>query len=364
MSFSRGRARWAAGSAAVGVLLASLGGCEAVEPEPLPPNVQSECALAQGDGPAIAVAYGPGGRGDRGINDSAFKGMVKALKRYDGTCIEDEAVDGESDTVREERVRRMADASDIVIAVGSAYDEAVNEVAPDFSKVRFAIIDGQDIDDEANTNVAYLRFAEDEGSFLVGAAAALKSKTDTVGFLGGIHDERTSRYEAGFRAGAMAVTPDVKLVVTYLKESADQEKTPDDLSPTDAATDLFDQDADVVYQVDAGTGSGVFNAAVDAEAWAIGSDYDQYQTANEDQRARVLTSMVKRTDTVTYDFVRRVETDQAPTGTLTYGVKARGVDYATSGGYVQNLVDRLDGLADRIADGDVTIPEPAQTPVG
>jgi basic membrane protein A len=290
--------------------------------------------------------------------------MVKALKRYDGACIEDEAVDGESDTVREERVRRMADVSDIVIAVGSAYDEAVNEAAPEYPKVHFAVIDGQDTDDEANPNVAYLRFAEDEGSFLVGAAAALKSKTDTVGFLGGVRDERTSRYEAGYRAGAVAITPDVKVLVTYLKESVDQEKTPDDVSPTDAAADLFDQGADVVYQVDAGTGSGVFNAAVDAEAWAIGSDYDQYQTANEDQRTQVLTSMVKRADTVTYDFVRRVEKAQAPTGTLTYGIKAHGVDYATSGGYVQNLEGRLDGLADRIADGEITIAEPAQTPVG
>ena len=361
MSFFRGRA---GGSAAVVVLVSCLVGCEAVEPEPLPPNVQSECALAQGDGPQIAVAYGVGGRGDRGTNDTTFRGLAKAIKRFDGTCIEDEAVEGESETVREERMRRMADASDIVIAVGSTYDDAVNEVAPDFPTVRFAVIDGRDADDEPNANVAYLRFAEDEGSYVVGAAAALKSKTDTVGFLGGVRDDRTQRYEAGFRAGAVSVTPDVKVLVTYLKESADQEKTPDDLSPTDAAAELFDQDADVVYQVAAGTGSGVFNAAVDAGAWAIGSDYDQYQTANDDQRTRVLTSMVKRTDTATYDFVRRVETGEAPSGTLSYGVKARGVDYATSGGYVQNLEDRLDDLVERIADGEVTMPESAQPPVG
>lgn len=372
MRFSRGSARWAGGLAVVAVVVAVvvaavvawlLVGRQTVEPEPLPPNVQSECALAQGDGPKIAVAYGVGGRGDRGVNDSAFEGVAKAIAKHDATCIEDEAVEGESDTVREERLRRMADGSSVVVAVGVEYSDAVNDVAPDFPKVDFGIIDGQDTDDETNGNVAYLRFAEDEGSFLVGAAAALKSKTDTVGFLGGVHDERTRRYEAGYRAGAQAVAPDVKVLVTYLKETADQEKTPDEPSPTEAAGDLFDQDADVVYQVAAGTGSGVFNAAVDAEAWAIGSEYDQYQTATEDQRTRILTSMVKRTDTVTYDFIRRVDRGATPSGTLTYGVKARGVDYATSGGYVANLEGRLASLADRVAAGEITIPASAPTSV-
>lgn len=367
MKFARGRARFVVAGALLLALVAALVtwllfGRRTVEPEPLPPNVQSECALAQGDGPRVAVAYGVGGRGDRGINDSAFEGMTKVIETYDARCIEDEAVDGESDTVREERVRRMAGSSDIVIAVGPEYSEPVNKVAPDFPKVHFGIIDGDDTDDEPNPNVAYLRFAEDEGSYVVGAAAALKSKTGTVGFIGGVHDERTRRYEEGFRRGAQVVTPDVNVLVTYLKETADQEKTPDDLSPTEAAAELFDRDADIVYQVAAGTGSGVFNAAVDAEGWAIGSEYDQYQTANEDQRTRILTSMVKRADTVCFDFVRRVERREAPSGVITYGLKADGVDYATSGGYVKNLTDRLDSLAAPVASGEVTIPAPAPLP--
>jgi basic membrane protein A len=332
-----------------------MSACGRSEPEPLPPNVQSACALAEGHGPQIAVAYGVGGRGDRALNDSAFKGVAKALKKYDATCIEDEAVEGESEAVREDRLRRMADDSSIVITVGGSYSEAVNEVAPDFRKVHFAVIDGADADETPNANVAYLQFAEEQGSFLMGAAAALKSRSHTVGFVGGVNDDRTKRYEAGYRRGAVAARPDAKVIVSFLQESADTE-TPKPPSPTEAATDLFDRGADVVYQVSAGTGSGVFNAADDAKAWAIGSEYDQYQTANEDQRKHILTSMVKRTDTVTYDFISRVEAGHAPVGAHIYGVKERGVGFATSGGYVKDIASDLDEYAKRIADGDLDIP--------
>jgi basic membrane protein A len=351
-------ARWA-GVAGLALLMSA---CGTTEPEPLPPNVQSECALAEGNGPKIAVAYGVGGRGDRALNDSAFKGIARAIKRYDATCIEDEAVEGESETVREDRLRRMAEGSDLVIAIGASYNQAVNEVAPEFTEVRFAIIDGQDTDEVANSNVAYLRFAEDQGSFLMGAAAALKSQTKTVGFVGGVNDDLTNRYEAGYRVGAASVAPDVKILVTYLKESADATK-PKPPTPTEAATDLFDQGADVVYQVSAGTGSGVFNAADEADGWAVGSEYDQYQTANEDQREHILTSMVKRTDTVTFDFIRRVQAGSAPVGDRVYGVEEKGVSYATSGGHVTDIAAELDDYATRLAEGEIQIPEDPNNPV-
>lgn len=364
MTFLSGAARWAGGTAAIASLSALLAACGTTEPEPLPPNVQSECALADGDGPKIALAYSVGGRGDRGINDSAFDGVARAIKKHDATCIEDEAVEGESETVREERLRRMADTSRMVIAIGAGYSEAVNEVAPAFPKVNFAVIDGSDPDETPNANVAYLRFAEDEGSFLVGAAAALKSRTGTVGFVGGVHDERTQRYEAGYRAGAQAAEPGIEVLATYLKETADQKKTPDEPSPTEAAAELFDGDADVVYQVSAGTGSGVFNAAADADAWAIGSEYDQYQTANDDQRDHLLTSMVKRTDTVTSHFIGRVQAGGPLVGAHTYGVKQRGVSYATSGGHIKDIATALDGYAERIASGDLEIADREPQPVG
>lgn len=340
-------------AAALAVLV--LAGCSPQAPEPLPPNVQSQCALAEGHGPKIGIAYGVGGRGDRGMNDSAFKGIAKALDAYSATCIEDEAVEGETEAAREDRLARLADQTSTVVAVGSGYSEAAAEVAAAHPKVHFGVIDGHATGHVTPSNVAYLGFAEEQGSFLMGAAAALKSGKDSVGFVGGVHDARTRRYEAGFRAGALAVRPTIKVLATYLKEKATDD-LPDEPSPTQAAADLYDRGVRVIYQVSAGTGAGVFNAAKDADRWAIGSDYDQYQTASEDQRPHLLTSMIKRANTVAFDFIRDVEAGRVQSGDRTYGIKEHGVGFATSGGQIKDISADLDDFAQQIAAGDLKIP--------
>ncbi|MGH8967385.1 MAG: BMP family lipoprotein, partial [Actinomycetes bacterium] len=165
----------------------------------------------------IGMAYDVGGRGDQSFNDAAAKGMDQAADEFGFESQESEAADGEADTAREERLRTFADAGfDPIIAVGFAYSAAVATVAPEYPEVHFAIIDDEAA---AGENIANLVFAEEQGSFLVGAAAALKSKTNHVGFIGGVEVPLIKKFEAGYVAGAKEVKPDIEVDITYLTQA-------------------------------------------------------------------------------------------------------------------------------------------------
>ena len=170
------------------------------------------CKTAKGNGPKVGLAYDVGGRGDQSFNDSAYAGLKKAVGDLKATCVEGEATDGEPESARETRLKDMADAGmNPIIGVGFAYSDAVNAVAPSYPDISFGVIDGFDPDNTPNKNVAYLGFAENEGSYLVGVAAALKSKAGHIGFVGGVHNDLIKKFEAGYVAGAKATKPDIKV---------------------------------------------------------------------------------------------------------------------------------------------------------
>jgi basic membrane protein A len=316
------------------------------------------CKTAKGDGPKIGLAYDVGGRGDQSFNDAAYAGLEKAVGEFKATCVEGEATDGEAESAREDRLRQMADGgATAVIGVGFAYSESINKVAPDYPDVNFAVVDGFDPDEEPNDNVAYLGFAEEQGSFLVGVAAAQKSKSGKVGFVGGVHNDLIKKFEAGYAAGAKAAKPDVEVLVNYIQES-DLKGFGDPAGGKSAATGQFDKGADVVYHAAGGSGSGVFDAAVDAGdgKWAIGVDSDQWKTATEAQKPHILTSMLKRVDTATFDFVQSVDEGKALTSYTVYDLKADGVGYAKSGGFVDDIAADIDQYKEQIISGDVKVP--------
>ena len=319
---------------------------------------QDVCKGADGSGPKVGLAYDVGGRGDQSFNDSAYAGLSKAVKDLDATCVEGEASTGEAESARESRLKDMADQGlDPIIGVGFAYSDAVNAVAPNYPKIHFAVIDGFDPDKKPNANVAYLGFAENEGSFLVGAAAALKSKAGHIGFVGGVHNDLIKKFEAGYVAGAKAAKPSIKVDVKYIEES-DLSGFSDPAGGKEAATAEFDNGADVVYHAAGASGSGVFEAASDAGSgkWAIGVDSDQYLTAPKSQKPHILTSMLKRVDVATYDMVKSVADGKPLTSYQTYDLKKNGVGYSTSGGFVDDIKSKLDGYAAKIKSGQIKVP--------
>ena len=134
-----------------------------------------------------------------------------------------------------------------IIGVGFAYSVAANAVAPDFPEVSFAVVDGFDPDKEPNDNVAYLGFAEQEGSFLVGVAAALKTQTDHVGFVGGVNNDLIKKFEAGYAAGVAEINPDIQVDVTYIEET-DLKGFNDPAGAKTAAAAMYDDGADIVEE--------------------------------------------------------------------------------------------------------------------
>ena len=315
------------------------------------------CKDASGNGPKVGLAYDVGGRGDQSFNDSAYAGLAKAVKDLDATCTEGEATDGEAESARESRLKAMADAGmNPIIGVGFAYSESVDAVAPNYPDINFAVIDGFDpTADKPNDNVAYLGFAENEGSYLVGVAAALKSEAKHIGFVGGVHNDLIKKFEAGYVAGAKSVDPSIKIDVKYIEES-DLSGFGDPAGGKEAATAEYDNGADVVYHAAGASGSGVFEAATEADKWAIGVDSDQYLTAPANQKKHILTSMLKRVDVATYNMIKSVADDSPLTSYQTYDLKADGVGYSTSGGFLDDVKSQIDEAADKIKSGEVKVP--------
>jgi basic membrane protein A len=349
----------AAASAVLALALTGCGGNNGNEEEGTTGASEDICADASGDGPKIGLAYDVGGRGDQSFNDSAYEGLRKTVDELDATCREVEAGNGENDADREERLRLLADAGfNPVIAVGFIYSPAVATVAEEYPEVNFAVVDGYATSIKEHKNVADLTFAENEGSFLVGVAAALKTEADNVGFVGGVNNPLIQKFEAGFKAGVEAVDPKIKIQTQYLSQGDAQEGFENPAGGQTAATGMYDNGADIVYHAAGKSGLGVFDAveAAGEGNWAIGVDSDQYLTVDEAQKKHILTSMLKRIDTAVFEYTEALDGGSAPSGFVTYDLESRGVDYSTSGGYVDDITDQIDEYREKIVSGEIEVP--------
>ena len=302
----------------------------------------------------VGLAYDIGGRGDQSFNDAAAAGLDKAAEEFGIETQEAEASNGEPDSAKEERLRALAAAGfDPVIAVGFAYSAPLAKVAAELPDTQFAIVDDAAA---VGDNIANLLFAEEEGSFLVGAAAALKSETGKIGFIGGVEVPLIKKFEAGYIAGAQEVNPDIEVESKYLTQPPDFSGFGDPAKGKTAAAGMFDNGADIVYHAAGGSGGGVFEAADAAGGFAIGVDSDQYNTAPEDVRDVILTSMLKKVDVAVYDFIKSVTDDSFAPGPITYDLEKDGVGYSTSGGQVDDIVDKLEGYKEQIISGEIEVP--------
>jgi len=307
----------------------------------------------------VGLAYDIGGRGDKSFNDAAAGGLDKAKADLGVEIKELSATQGETDADKESRLTLLAQAGyNPVIAVGFLYGTALKNVAAKFPKTQFGIIDSTV---EGAANVTGLTFAENEGSYLVGAAAALKTKTNNVGFVGGCLIPLIQKFEAGYTAGAKAVKPDIKVQVKYLSNPPDCKGFNDPASGTETANGMYDAGADVIFAAAGGSGTGVFQSAKAKGKLAIGVDSDQYESASADLKPVIMTSMLKRVDVAVYDYIKSFKDGTPLTGVQTFDLKKDGVGYSTSGGQVDDIKTKLDEYKQQIVDGKITVPtEPAK----
>ncbi len=311
-----------------------------------------------GEGIKVGMAYDIGGRGDQSFNDSAAAGLDKAINDYGIEAQELEPTAGGEN--REENLRLLAESGfELVFAIGFAFGDGVAATAPDFPDATFGIIDSV-VD---APNVASLVFAEHEGSALVGAAAALKSTTGTIGFIGGVNISLINKFEAGYKFGAEQINPDIEILVQYLTEPPDFSGFGDPAKGKEAGVAMYEQGADVVYHAAGGSGGGLFEAAKevsetgDQKVWAIGVDSDQYNTAGDEVKDYILTSMLKRVDVAVYKTITNFVESGQQSGVNVFDLGADGVGYSTSGGFIDDIVDQIEELRVQIIAGDVVVPE-------
>jgi len=299
------------------------------------------------------MAFDVGGRGDGTFNDLAVKGLEKD-KADMGADIK-ELSPKEDGSDRADLLRQLADDGyNPIVGVGFSYGQPIDTVAKEYPDVNFIRIDG---DPSSVPNVAVQDFAEHEGSFLVGAAAALKSKSKHIGFIGGNESALITKFWAGYEQGAKAVNPSIKIDVKYLTQPPDFSGFNSVDKGKAAADGMYQGGADVVYHAAGGSGGGVFTAAKAAGKWAIGVDSDQAKTAPADVRDVILTSMIKKVDVGVFDFITSVKDNTFKAGNKIFDLKAGGVDYSTTGGHIDDIKSKLDEYKQKIISGEITVPK-------
>jgi basic membrane protein A and related proteins len=309
----------------------------------------------------VGVAFDIGGLGDQSFNDAAERGVQQAID--EGIISEENVERLEPDaegTNRDQNVVNLADQGyDVILAIGFAFSPGIDAIAADYPDQFFAVVDG--FAAEA-PNVTNLAFKEQEGSFLVGAAAGLKTESNTVGFLGGqAGTGLIERFEAGYTAGVQEVNPDAEVLVEYIGDST---KAFNDPTKGEAlSAKMYDGGADIVYHAAGASGAGLFSAAVDANKLAIGVDSDQSLTASPAQQKLILTSMLKRVDTAVYDVIVAVSEDNFTPGFQVFGLAEDGVDYAVNEFndndqlLSSDIQSQLDEFKQQIIDGEITVPD-------
>ncbi|MCW2901103.1 MAG: Nucleoside transporter, periplasmic nucleoside-binding protein [Streptosporangiaceae bacterium] len=306
----------------------------------------------------VGLAFDIGGRGAQSFNDAAAAGRDKDKSELSFMTEEISAKPDEPDADKEARLRLLASKGyNPVVGVGFAYTSSIIKVAKDFPDTKFLSVDADQCKVEG-ANVEGACFAEEQGSFLVGAAAALKSKTGTVGFIGGVNVPLIQKFFAGYAAGAKAAKPGIKVLpAKYLTQPPNFDGFKNPALGNEAAKGQLDSGADVIYHAAGGAGIGVIKTTAAAKKWAIGVDSDQYNLpALSDSKEYLLTSMVKRVDIAVFDFVKSVSDNSFKGGTKKFDLSNDGVGYSLSGGKVDDIKVKLDGFKKDIVDGKTTVP--------
>ncbi|MDG1367369.1 MAG: BMP family ABC transporter substrate-binding protein [Acidimicrobiales bacterium] len=318
----------------------------------------------------VGLVYDIGGRGDLSFNDSAAEGLDRAQSEL-GIAFA-EASPNDDGSNRAELLQLAADANPIVIGVGFLFEGDAAAVAAENPDTNFAVIDSsmldfsQDPPGPYGPNVAGLVFAEEQGSYLVGVAAALKTESGKLGFIGGVCCfGLIEKFEAGFRAGVASVDPLIEVVSVYITDAPDFDGFNQPDRAQVIATTMYEDGADIIYHAAGGAGNGMFQAAKDysedngTKVWGIGVDSDQYNTigaVDASLQEYVLTSMLKRVDTAVFEILKSQAEGSFVAGPTVYDLSVDGVGYSSTGGYVDDIADDLESAKAAIIAGDVVVP--------
>lgn len=310
----------------------------------------------------VGIVFDIGGKNDRSFNAAAWEGVKRAQKELH-VCLYD--VEPGNPTSIEPAMRAFAERNfDLVIGIGFAQGPIMQKVAMDYPDVKFAIVDGVIFEKDGKTpkqNVASLVFREHEGSFLVGMIAASKSKSGTIGFLGGMDIPLIHKFETGYEEGAKYVNPNIKIIENYVGVTDGAWNNPG--KGKELALNQIEKGADVIFTAAGNSGLGAFDAVEqygknqngEANKYVIGVDSNQ----NGVKPGYVLTSMVKRVDVAVYDVVKEVLEGKFQGGFHIFGLDKDGVTYAmdeyNKALIPDDVIKKVEIAREKIADGEIKV---------
>ncbi|WP_180827292.1 BMP family lipoprotein [Bacillus sp. UMB0728] len=289
----------------------------------------------------IGILLSTTGLGDDSFNDSAFRGLERARDELGVLFDYKEAPDGD---LEEKLTELVEEKNDLVIGLGFTAQEPLEKIAKKYPKQQFLLIDAV----SELPNIASITFKEHEGSFLVGMAAAMASRSNTLGFIGGEDAEVIHHFEQGFIQGARHVKPDIKIVTEYAGSFSDAE-----LGGKIAEAQIS-KGADFIYPAAGFTGYGALQKAQEKRVLAAGVDSDQFFVAEK----AIVTSMLKNIDVAVYDIAKLLkEKGKIEQHAFVLGLAENGVGLAELRAFPfsEEQKKALTAAKDEIISGDITV---------
>lgn len=298
---------------------------------------------------SVGFVTDSGGINDQSFNQSGWEGVQKAGStlganiKYLESKREDDYVPNLTRFAREGRT--------ITWAAGYKLEKAIADVSSQFPKQHFGIVDSN-LGGKIPKNVVAVTFKENEGSYLMGVLAGLTTKTNKVGFIGGVTSTLIKKFEAGYTAGVKSVNPNAQIKTAYA-EAFDNATVGRSL-----ARNMYNDGVDIIFHASGDTGKGLFDEVKTREKgkyWAIGVDKDQSRLAPD----HTLSSMIKRVDVAIYEISKKAKENNLPLGKeIIYGFKENGIGYAesTKKHVSADVIKKLDEVKKNIVDGKITVP--------
>lgn len=304
----------------------------------------------------VGMVTDTGGVDDKSFNQSTWEGLQQFAKDNGLTIDKDVKYQlSTSDADYEPNLTNFAENGfDLTYGVGFLLADSVKTVAGKYPDNNFSIIDAV-VD---APNVASITFKEHEGSFLVGVIAAMTTKTNKVGFVGGVDGDLIKKFEVGFKAGVQAVNPEIEVMTQYAGDFNKPEKG------ASIAASMYGQGADIIYHSSGNTGNGVFTEAKNRskkgeKVWVIGVDRDQHAEGLPEDVT--LTSMVKRVDLAVQSVSKDVLNDTFPGGKIVeFGLDTDAVGIAVNPESQKNVtkeaLDKVEEFKGKIKSGEIKVP--------
>lgn len=305
----------------------------------------------------VGLVFDVGGKGDKSFNDSAYEGLKRAMKDFN---IHAQYIEPSESSDREAALRLFAAQNyDLIMSVGFIFTDDITIVAKEYPDRKFADVDYVILSDKDGNpippppNICAMKFKEEEGSFLVGALSALKTKTNKIGFIGGMDIPLIHKFESGFRQGAKYINPNIEIIANYAGVTSAAFKDP--AKGKELALSQFNNNVDIIYHASGSTGLGLFEAARSLNKLAIGVDSDQYHEAP----GFILSSMVKKVDNAVYQVIKETYEGKYQNGARTFGLKEDGVGYINDNNNKNLIPDditkKMKEIEEKIIKGEIKV---------